>query len=241
MARWTSDYDCGYETNWWYIVKDGPFDLESLDPKAKKHIRQSLKKTFVKLIDMKEYADELCIVHNNACKGYSNFIGAFASPDDFRNKSKDLECWGIFALETNILIGYMTCLHGNGYVETITAKYDPQYLNLRGSDAVHYTILDHYLNREGVPYVCSGSRTINHETHVQDYKISTFGFRRAYCSLNIRYSPKIRGLIPVIYAFRKVLKKFDRISIVHNINAVIKMEEFRRENVRLCKSSKNKG
>ena len=21
LARWTSDWDCGYETNWWYVIK----------------------------------------------------------------------------------------------------------------------------------------------------------------------------------------------------------------------------
>ena len=27
FARWTSDFDCGYETGWWYEVKDTPVDL----------------------------------------------------------------------------------------------------------------------------------------------------------------------------------------------------------------------
>jgi hypothetical protein len=27
LARWTSDFDCGYETEWWYCIKDSPFDI----------------------------------------------------------------------------------------------------------------------------------------------------------------------------------------------------------------------
>lgn len=240
FARWTSDFDCGYETNWWYIVKDGPFDFEALDPKARKHIRQSMKKVYVKLIDMDSYAEALCEVHNNACKGYSTFTGSLTTPDSFRNKGEALDCWGIFSLENDRLVGYMTCLNGNGYAETITAKYDPAYLNLRGSDAVHYAVLEHYLNVKGYPYVCSGSRTVNHETNVQDYKISTFGFRKAYCSLNMKYNPNIRFAITIIYPLRKLLKKLNGISIVHSINAVMKMEELRRENVKLRKVQKVK-
>ncbi len=24
FARWTSDFDCNHETNWWYCIKDTP-------------------------------------------------------------------------------------------------------------------------------------------------------------------------------------------------------------------------
>jgi hypothetical protein len=27
FARWTSDFDCRYKTEWWYCVKDSPIDL----------------------------------------------------------------------------------------------------------------------------------------------------------------------------------------------------------------------
>ena len=30
FARWTSEFDCGYETNWWYVIKDEPFDITTL-------------------------------------------------------------------------------------------------------------------------------------------------------------------------------------------------------------------
>ena len=30
LARWTSDWDCGYETEWWYVIKDEPFDITAL-------------------------------------------------------------------------------------------------------------------------------------------------------------------------------------------------------------------
>lgn len=36
LARWTTDFDCGYETNWWYVIKDIPFNISEL--KAKKTI-----------------------------------------------------------------------------------------------------------------------------------------------------------------------------------------------------------
>lgn len=225
FARWTTEFDCGYETNWWYIIKQGPFEFETLDRAVRKHIRQSLKKVFVKKIRMNEYAEELCVVHNNACKGYSNFAGNLAAVTHFLNQKSSVDCWAAFSVETNIMVGYMTCEQKDEYVATVTAKYDPQYLNLRASDAIHYTILEYYLNNKGVAYICSGSRTINHVTNAQDYKISTFGFRRAYCRVHVVYNPKFKWIITLIYPIRRLLVKLDRIGIIHQANAVLRMEE----------------
>ena len=35
LARWTEDFDCGYETEWWYVIKDTPLDLSKLKKKRR--------------------------------------------------------------------------------------------------------------------------------------------------------------------------------------------------------------
>ena len=30
MARWTTDWDCGYQTQWWYCIRDGKVNIEEL-------------------------------------------------------------------------------------------------------------------------------------------------------------------------------------------------------------------
>lgn len=229
LARWTTDFDCGYETNWWYIIKEAPFDVETLSSRSKKHIRQSLKKVRCEKIDANAYSEELCRVHNNACQGYATYIGRLADVQNFIGLNDNMDCWGVFSLEEERLIGYMTCKRNEYYVETITAKYDPAYLNLRGSDAVHYAVCDYYLNKCKYRYICSGSRNINHITNAQEYKIETFGFRKAYCRLHIEYNPKIKWIIKVLFPLRGFLKLFDGIGFVHQINGVLKMEEIVRE------------
>lgn len=239
LARWTTDFDCGYETDWWYVIKDSPFVFDDLGSKVRKHIRQALKKVNVCRINAEEYAQQLCQVHNNACKGYEAFCGDLFTSENFKSEKEEYDYWGAFSSETGDLIGYMLCKRSVGYVETVTSKYDPKYLKLRASDAIHYTILEEYLNEENYKFVSSGSRNISHTTNVQDYKISTFGFRKAYCRLHIEYNPKIKYVVKVIYPFRKILKMFDGIGIVHQINAVLKMEEIvrkqrKRDNERAC-------
>ncbi len=225
LARWTEDFDCGYETNWWYIIRKAPFELESLDSKVRKHIRQALKKVVVKIVDTACFAEELAAVFNAACGGYSNFTGRLATPEDFSSEQeKSLECWGAFSIETGRLIGYMTCRRRSDCIETVTAKYDPEFLNLRASDAIHFTVFEHYLNFEKYRYVSSGARTINHITNAQEYKISTFGCTKAFCKLRLVYNPKYKWIVKVLYPFRKILLKFDRIGIIHSVNSILKME-----------------
>ena len=59
LARWTTEFDCGYETNWWYCIKDTPFDIGSLPSKKRYEINKGKKNFEVRLIAPTEYKDEL--------------------------------------------------------------------------------------------------------------------------------------------------------------------------------------
>lgn len=74
-------------------------------------------------------------------------------------------------------------------------------------------------------YILDGARSINRETHFQDYLEKYFGFRKAYCKLRIAYNPKIKWMIPLLYSMRKLLIKFDNLGVFHQVNAILKMEE----------------
>ena len=223
FARWTTDYDCGYDTEWWYIVKEAPFTTDNLGAKNRKHIRSALRAVSVRLIDPTEYAAELCRVYNDTVKTYKNY-NASVTEEDFIGKY-DTDWWGAFANDSGILVGYMGCKRMAECVETLTAKYLPEYLRLRASDAIHYHVLDYYLNQCGYKYVCSGSRSISHKTNAQEYKIKTFGFRKAYCKLHVAYAPKYRRFIKLLYPFRKLFHLFDGITKIHQLNGVLIMEE----------------
>lgn len=225
FATWTTNFDCGYETEWWYIVKEAPFNENDLDPKVRKHIRQSFKKLTVELINPCEYADELCAVHNKTVASYNMFKGGIYTPDMFKSNDDKIDFWVAFSIDTHQIVGYMRCRKRDGYVETLTAKYDPEQLNMRASDAIHYTVLNYYLNKLNYSYVSSGSRNINHKTNAQDYKIKTFGFKKAYCKLNIAYNPKFKICFSILWIFKDLVKHLDHISIVHKINSALLLKK----------------
>lgn len=226
LVRWTTDFDCDYKTNWWFVIKYAPFQFDLLEAKARKHIRQALKKNDVKIINPEEYAEELCEVYNKACASYKGYSGTCLTKKDFTKNITD-DYFASFNKENGKLIGYMKCRRFGDYVETVVSKYDPEYLNRRASDAIHYAVLDYYLNQNNYKFVSSGSRSIEHITNVQDYKISTFGFKKAYCKLHIKYNPKIKWLIKILYPFRNIIGKFKNISVLSKVYSLLKMEELK--------------
>lgn len=235
LARWTTDFDCGYETNWWYVVRYAPFDVEHLSKSARKHIRQALKKCSIRRLDAAAHLEELYAVYKAAFEKYEtadNQTDAEAFRKSCLASLEDgCEYWGGFDAESGALIGYMCVYPFENHAELRTTKLAPAWLHLRVSDALYCTVLTHYLNERGKQYVSSGSRNINHVTNTEDYKIHSFGYKRAYCRLHIAYNPKIRWIVKLLYPFRRILGKLDGITKVHQVNAVLKMEALRRENV----------
>ena len=234
LARWTDQFDCGYETNWWYVIKEKPYDPETLSSGARKHIRQALKKCCVRQIDPEAYVEQMYACYTTAHQRYKNGSAA-ESYEQFRKSCLQRRngriFWAGFTADTEQLIGYMIVYEKDIYVEIAAAKFHAEYLRYCVSDAIYAMILQYYLNERGYRYVSSGERNINHQTNTQEYKIRRFGYRKAYCKLNIAYAPKVRWLIGLLYPFRKLLRVFDRIGMVHMLNAVLKMEEIRRKQV----------
>lgn len=87
-----------------------------------------------------------------------------------------------------------------------------------------YSILEFF--REDInsgSYICDGSRSIRHETAFQEYLIRYFGFRKAYCKLNIIYKFPLNILVNLLYPFRRFIGTDN--SITSKISALLKMEE----------------
>ena len=105
-------------------------------------------------------------------------------------------------------------------------KTNPEYEKYALNAALVEKVVSHYqdfLTNCGV--ICDEARSINHETAFQDYLEKYFGFRKAYCKLHVAYNPRVKWLIKLLYPFRKILIKLDGIGAIHQVNAVLRMEE----------------
>ena len=233
LARWTEDFDCKEKTEWWYIIKEGPFDINELSAKRRKNIRQSLKKCKVIKINPEENIEELYKVYESA---YMRYIDAdnYMTYDKFvekckRDKAEKYDYWGGYIADNDQL----TIKKHDYYVESCIAKYNPQFLNYRVSDAIHYTVLEEYLNIQKKRYITAGERSINHVTNAQKYKIENFNFRKAYCNLHLVYRPPIKIIINFLYPFRIFIKKYNKNIFFHQVSSVLLLEEISRENCKV--------
>jgi len=230
LARWTSDFDCGYETNWWYLIIDKPIVLEGLSRNSRRHIREGLKRCDIKKICSRDYAEALYECYHAAFSKYKNAANESSREQfikDCENNTTNVYYAG-FGKESNKLIGYFMIREDRNYAELSVAKFDPEYLNTHISDALYYMVINKYLLDDGMRYVSSGERSINHVTNTQEYIERTFGYRKAYCKLHIKYRWPVGVAVKILYPFRGCLKKFKNVGIIHQVMAVLKMEEVRR-------------
>jgi len=231
LIRWVEDFDCKEETSWWYCIRDGKYDLNDISRSSRKNINRGLKKCIIRKIDANEYLEAMYKVYNEAFERYSEYdnrVNEKSFMTSYSSLSDDIQVWGGFKGDDNLLIGWITVKENVDYAEVLTAKFYPDYQNTRVSDAMYSTILDYYLNEKNVLYVSSGTRNINHKTNTQEYKEEHFNYRKAYCRLKIVYSKRIFLLVKVLYPFRKLLKIMDKIKIIHLINSLLLMEKIRK-------------
>jgi hypothetical protein len=233
LARWTTDFDKLDGGEWWFVIKDSPFDITSLKAKRRSSINKGIKSFDVKLIDPKNYKEELFNVHVEAFSAYPEKYRPTVIKDEF---FESLDSWdrylvfGAFFKENGLLAGYslLTKPYDN-YVDFSVQKTIPSYEKYSLNAALCAGMLSYFnefLSNGGI--IVDGARNINHETGFQDYLEKNFGFRKAYCKLHLAYKPKMKILIKCLYPFRGLLNKFDGNGKIHAVNSVLKMETIAR-------------
>ena len=228
LARWTSNWDCGFETNWWYCIRDGAFALELMSSSTRKRIRQAMRKNRVEHRVLSEaLAEEMYAVYLEATAHYERF-NQIRTRESYFQEIQSLkgsrEVFLSYDME-GALTAYITCRPEEDWVEIESARFGDKARKIGSSDALYYNLLDYYLNERKLLYVSSGARTINHITETQEYKERVFGYRKAYCYLHIKYRLPLFVAIQILYPFREKLKRWDSKTAVHQLNALLNMEE----------------
>ncbi|MBE5763142.1 MAG: hypothetical protein E7338_02845 [Clostridiales bacterium] len=237
LARYTDDFDCGKETNWWYVICDTPFNIKNINSKKRNVINNGNKHCDVFIANPIDYENELLSLNNEAQKTYDKTTRQVSSKGDFHNyleqlqKDDSIEFYVCVLKDTKECAGYAVVRKYASYCVLQSQKAKPSLEKYQTNAALLNYILERYNDRisQGY-YICDGERNISHDTHFQDYLEKYFGFRKAYCKLRVIYKTSIRIVVNILYPFRGLLKRFESIKLIHNINGVLKMEECIREN-----------
>lgn len=215
FIRWTDNFDCKFETNFWYVIKDEPFDINELTSHYRNQIKKGVKNFDFKKINPQEYSNDIIKVQERAFRAYGKESNEIVDKNIYDN----CEYFGVFNKETSELCGYTTiyktgkCIHFNQMVT------NPIFEKNGISEALVYGLLQHFdEDLRNDMYINDGTRNILHNTNFQNYLIKKFHFRKAYCKLNIRYSPVIKVFVYLLYPFRKIIRN-------NKIKATLLMQE----------------
>lgn len=189
FARWTTDFDCGYETEWWYCIKDTPFDISKLNSKKRYEINKGKKYFDVRAIDPVEHVEDIIMIQQLAWANYPVAYRPELNPESLRKnivKYRNYRVFGAFSVESNYLSGYALITEYEDWANFATLKVIPECERLAINAAMVAAICEYYNDRlENGFYISDGERNIVHITAFLDYLAKYFEFRKAYCKLNL--------------------------------------------------------
>lgn len=228
FARWTTDFDCGYETEWWYCIKDTPFDISKLNSKRRYEINKGKKNFDVRVIDPVKHVEDIIRIQRLAWANYPVAYRPESNPEGLRkgiDKWRNYCAFGAFSVESNQLSGYALISEHENWANFAVLKVIPVCERLAINAAIVAAICEHYNARLGNGfYISDGERNIVHITAFQDYLAKYFDFRKAYCKLNLKYKKPIGLCVKVLMPFRKLIKELDAKPLFGKVSAILLME-----------------
>ena len=230
LARWTSDWDCGQETSWWYLIKDESFDIAALKAKRRYEISKGKKNFEVRRIDPSFFFEQMFSVTERAFSAWPEKYRPHVDETSFGELVaawSGLDVFGAFNRSTGLLSGYAQLRDRGDYVEFSILRTDPAEERNAINAALVSGILEYYKDRfDGQFYICDGEKSVRHETAFQDYLEKYFAFRKAYCRLNVQYRSWVSPIVKVLFPFRGLFK--GKTNTGSQVSGVLKMEEISR-------------
>ena len=236
FVRWTEDFDCGYETEFWYCICEHKPDLSKLKAKRRYEITKALKLLTCELVNPLDYEDELYRLTTESYLDYPKAYRPSVTREAFHRWMKEWVEAGYFvylakAKADGECMGYCTCLSHGSYVTLVNAKVPHKYEKNNVNAILVYTSCMELLDepKYGFKYMNDGARNIMHSTNYQSYLVKYHGFRFAYCSLHIEYSLLMKIAIKAGMIFKPILEKVKHLNKkIYIYIAILNQEDIRR-------------
>ena len=236
FARWDSKFGKLEKSEWWYVLKRGPWAIEDIKNKKKRWmIRQGEKHFSVRILKSDEVLDKCQRVAKLATARYKGS----AKIETYEILQRRVEA----AQKVPGVLEYMGCFHEDNLVSfsenyiqdnavwLANMRHAPAFLNKYSSYGFLNGILDCYLNQRKMDYVLDGSRSIHHRTEFQEHLMKVFGFTKEYSALHIAYSTKFKIAVNMAYPFRNAvwfLRDKWANGFIDNVSAVLRQEHIRK-------------
>ena len=231
IIRNTYGFDCQDETCFWYLIKDQFEGFEGLSGNTRKKVKRSLEKIAFRKVDnhfLKQFGYPILkasfddySVKDRITNGrtFENYLSEC--------ENKDYDYWGIFDRKDDRFIGFFTVMLWEESCEYGLVAVLPDYKRKNTTYPYYglfYTMNQYYLQEKGFRYVTDGARSITEHSHIQDYLIEKFHFRKAYCHLSVYYQWWLKIVVKLLYPFRKIIS-LPRIRAILNMEAMQRGEK----------------
>lgn len=229
LVRNTYNFDQEKESHFWYVIKDTFQGLDDFSSNERNKIRRAVKTLTFKKVSINLLKSE---GWNILQATYEDYAVSDRTMDetvflDYLSacEKQDFDYWGIFDQEK--LIGFCTvwiwlpdsCEYG---LIGILPEY--KHNNTYPYYGLFYKMNEYYLGEKKYRYVTDGARSITEHSHIQDFLIQNFGFRKAYCQLAVHYQWWMKIVVNLLYPFRKIIT-LPRIKAILNMEAMQRGEK----------------
>ena len=230
LVRNTYGFDGHNETSFWYVIKDQDESLEALPSRVRNKIRHAFNSFDYRLIPFEMLQEKGYAIVEETYADYAVHDRKM-NKDVFMDYLKQcherlFDYWGIFDKETQQLVGFCTvtlwdhcCEYGMTGILTKYKKgnYYPYY-------GLYQYLNQYYLGEKHFRYVSDSARSITEHSHIQDFLIQNFNFRKAYCQLEVHYQSWMKLMVKILYPFRKIIT-LPRIKAILNMEAMQRGEK----------------
>ena len=133
-------------------------------------------------------------------------------------------------MENNSYLAYAIVYCDKIYADIKVIKYDPTEMKKYPSYALINELTDYYLNNIKVSYISNGTRSLSHDTNMQELLIKKFKYRKAYCDLNVYFRRDLRILVMILAPFARIIEKISFKGFGAKAVVLIKHYAISREN-----------
>lgn len=235
-AQWTSDFDLGFETPWWYCILDRKITIDTLDSKNRYEIKKGLRSFYARKITEKKYAADMARITVSEWAKYDSSYKPNKSVENIQASFERLfdayghDIWGCFCIETDELVGFAHLVVHDDWIDFMSMKMQQEQQKMNSTYVLVYAISSNYdIGSEGkIKYISDGRRNVVHKTRFQEYLVMHFGWRMAYSRLNIVYRPSIKLLVNVLFPCRALLRN-RKFFLLKKISIMLQYEDIARE------------
>lgn len=227
FLRWTSSWDCQTPTEFWHVIKDQPSRLEDYLSNTRRYTKRGLQTFGVQRLEGEAVAERAYQVHLKAFARYGNqtqpepreqFIQGLAQPKPGR------DIWAVY--KGADMVGYAINQVREDMCEYGAMKFLPEYLKQACSFALIHHMNAYYLETLHLKYITNGSRSLFHNTKMQEFLAEHFDFRKAFCRLHLAYAPRTLLAVRLLFPIRQWIYR-SRLNWVQKVAVLLRHEEIR--------------